>query len=203
MSAARLLDELLSGFAPPTGDVQPDATPAKAANPANHQLPRCFAADSAPCESARRLASLGPDEWPVAMGSQAFAADRNPDNARQSKQPGRLSQDSQDSQWLTASAQFGADLYSAAWTDVDISRFLDRHARLLRWGWPEPEAVKLADRLARRDRERDDRVTCSDCLHYRPGRCDNHRQAALTAASIGKDWATLLQRCDGFSERAP
>lgn len=95
------------------------------------------------------------------------------------------------------------ELAAMAWTDVGIARFFDRRSRLLRWGWTAPEAEALADRLARRDRERDDRVTCSDCQHYRPGRCDNHRQAALTAASIGKDWATLLQRCDGFSERAP
>lgn len=95
------------------------------------------------------------------------------------------------------------ELTALAWTDSDIARFLTRRARLLRWGWPEPDAVELAGRLAKRDRDRDDRVNCTDCMHFRPGRCDNHRQAALTVASIGKDWSALLQRCDGFSGRAP
>ena len=37
-----------------------------------------------------------------------------------------------------------------AWTDADIARFLDRRARLMRWGWAEPEAEKLAERLVKR-----------------------------------------------------
>ncbi|MDP1647981.1 MAG: hypothetical protein Q8M01_07255 [Rubrivivax sp.] len=90
------------------------------------------------------------------------------------------------------------DLAAVAWTDGDIARFLDRRARLLRWGWPEPEAEKLADRLVRRDREADDRVSCTDCRHYRPGRCGNHRQAGLHAPDVERDLAAMLQRCPGF-----
>ena len=37
----------------------------------------------------------------------------------------------------------------AAWTDSDIARFLDRRARLMRWGWAEPEAERLAERLVK------------------------------------------------------
>ncbi|MDO9093993.1 MAG: hypothetical protein Q7U99_15315 [Rubrivivax sp.] len=92
------------------------------------------------------------------------------------------------------------DLSAVAWTDGDIARFLDRRARLLRWGWAEPEAEKLADRLARRDRDRDERVSCTDCRHYRPGRCGNHRRAGLNVAEVGRDLAAMLQRCAGFDQ---
>ena len=93
------------------------------------------------------------------------------------------------------------DLVAAAWTDDDITRFLDRRTRLMRWGWAEPEAEKLADRLVRRDREHDERVSCTDCQHYRPGRCDNYRRAGLNVADVGRDLAAMLQRCAGFDPR--
>ena len=90
------------------------------------------------------------------------------------------------------------DLAAVAWTDGDIARFLDRRTRLLRWGWPEADAEKLADRLVRGDREKDERVSCTDCRHYRPGRCGNHRRAGLSVADVGRDLAAMLQRCPGF-----
>lgn len=90
------------------------------------------------------------------------------------------------------------DLAAVAWTDADIAAFLDRRARLLRWGWAEPEAEKLAERLVKRHRERDERVSCVDCGHYRPGRCGNHRRAGLHAPDLGSDLAAMLQRCPGF-----
>lgn len=90
------------------------------------------------------------------------------------------------------------DPAAVAWTDGDIARFLGRRVRLLRWGWPEHEAEALADRLLRRDREADPRVSCTDCRHYRPGHCGNYRRAGLNVADIGRDLAAMLQRCDGF-----
>lgn len=77
-----------------------------------------------------------------------------------------------------------------------------RRALLLRWGWPAIEAEGLADRLARRDRENegggaDDRVSCTECTHYRPGRCRNHQRAGLSSPELGRDLASLLQRCPG------
>jgi hypothetical protein len=87
---------------------------------------------------------------------------------------------------------------AAAWTDAEILAFLDRRARLLRWGWAEPEAESLADRLVRRDREVDQRVSCTDCRHYRPGHCGNHRRAGLNVPDVGRDLAAMLQRCPGF-----
>lgn len=83
-------------------------------------------------------------------------------------------------------------------TDGEAARFLDRRARLLRWGWAADDAEKLAERLARRDREADSRVICPECRHYRPGRCGNHWRAGLQGAEVGRDLAALLQRCAGF-----
>ena len=93
------------------------------------------------------------------------------------------------------------DLAAVAWTDGDIARFLDRRARLICWGWLEPEAERLADRLARRDREHDERVSCADCGNYRPGRCGNPKASGLGSADVGRDLAAMLQRCAGFSPR--
>ena len=92
------------------------------------------------------------------------------------------------------------DLAAVAWTDSDVARFLDRRARLMRWGWSESDAEQLADRLVRRDREVDDRVCCADCGHYRPNRCGNHRRAGLNSAGVGRDLAAMLQRCPGFMD---
>ena len=91
------------------------------------------------------------------------------------------------------------DLAAVAWTDGDIARFLDRRARLLRWGWSETAAEALAEKLVIRDRDADDRVSCADCTHYRPGRCGNHRRAGLQAPDLGRTLAALLQRCPGFA----
>ncbi len=92
-----------------------------------------------------------------------------------------------------------SDLAAVAWTDTDIARFLDRRARLMRWGWTEAEAEMQADRLVRRDREYDDRVSCVDCQHYEVRRCRNHRRAALQSAEVGREFAEVLQRCPGFA----
>jgi hypothetical protein len=89
-------------------------------------------------------------------------------------------------------------LAAVAWTDADIAAFLARRARLLRWGWTEPDAERLAERMVIRDREADARVSCTDCAYYRPGRCGNHRRAGLSSADMGRDLAGLLQRCPGF-----
>jgi hypothetical protein len=94
-----------------------------------------------------------------------------------------------------------AELAAVAWTDADLARFLARRDRLMRWGWVEPEAEAVAERLVLRDREADPRVACAECQHYRPGKCSNHRYAGLLSAEVGRDLAGLLQRCAGFKER--
>ena len=91
------------------------------------------------------------------------------------------------------------DLSAVAWTDGNIAGFIARRARRVRWGWPESDAEALAERLTLRDRSADDeRVNCTDCRHYRPGRCSNHRAARLHSPEVGRDLAALLQRCPGF-----
>ena len=85
-----------------------------------------------------------------------------------------------------------------AWTDADIARFTARRDRLTRWGYPTTDAEALAERLTLRDRSGDERVSCTECAHYRPGRCGNHRAARLYCAEVGLDLAALLQRCPGF-----
>ena len=90
------------------------------------------------------------------------------------------------------------DLSAVCWTDGDIANFNARRARLMRWGWPEVEAEATAERLVLRDRAGDDLVSCTECQHYRPGRCGNARRAGLHSAEVGRDLAAMPQRCPGF-----
>jgi hypothetical protein len=194
--SASLLDELLGDWAA--------QTPAKAAIPANREHWRGLPAESAGCEALRIAANANPATGCTAPDSQAFAGVRNPSNELQSKERRGLSQDSQDSQPDGAQRVEGDGLHLAAvaWTDENIRVFLDRRARLLRWGWAADDAEELAQRLVLRDREADARVSCAECQHYTPGRCANHRRAGLVTAEVGRDLAGLLQRCAGFKERS-
>lgn len=85
-----------------------------------------------------------------------------------------------------------------AWTDADITAFLERQSRLVRLGWSALDAERLAERLVLRDRGGDTRVACVECRHYRLSRCGNHRAAGKWAADVGRDLATLPQHCPGF-----
>ncbi len=192
-----LLDELLAGYVLPIAQMPlSHDTAAKAANPANpaNSEAACgLAAGSAPCEGLRISANLDS----TSQDSQTFAAVRKPQNGPQSQQACGFSQDSQGvGGTSTISATAGA------WTDGDVGRFQDRRARLMRWGWSEQQAEALAERLVRRDHEQDDRRLCLECRHYLPGQCDNHQRAALSVADVGRDFATMMQRCGGF-EPAP
>lgn len=90
------------------------------------------------------------------------------------------------------------------WSDVLQVKFEARRERLRRWGWPDPEAAALAERLTQRDAAGDDdRVSCADCRHAKIRRCRNHRGAGLTDGEIGRDWVATLQRCPGFAAVAP
>lgn len=85
-----------------------------------------------------------------------------------------------------------------AWTDADIARFTARRDRLIHREWSTIEAEAMAERLTQGDRAGDERVSCLDCKHYRPGRCGNHRAARLTSPEVGRDLAALPQHCHGF-----
>ena len=200
MSAA-LLDDLLADYIAAVRIAHAAPTLAKAANPANREHPCRLAPDSEPCEELRIPAKTEQRWLDAKRDSQTFAAVRKPQSEPRSKETCGSSQDSQNSQGCPSAfpmvEPFG--LTPVAWTDADITRFLDRRARLMRWGWAEPDAEKQAEKLVKRDREADDRVSCTDCNHYRPGRCGNHRAAGLNSPELGRDLAATLQRCPGFA----
>lgn len=97
----------------------------------------------------------------------------------------------------THARAYMADAFAGTWTDDDIAHFTERRARLLRWGWAEADAEAMAERLVIRDRSGDDRASCIECHHHRPGRCGNHRAAGLQSPDLGHDLAAMLQRCPG------
>lgn len=84
-----------------------------------------------------------------------------------------------------------------AWSNADIDRFIARSALFRRRGWSEHDAVHLAERLARRDREGDRRVCCAECGNYRAGQCGNHRRAGLQSRAVAAEFAAMLQWCSG------
>jgi hypothetical protein len=96
-----------------------------------------------------------------------------------------------------------ADAAEVSWSDADITRFLQRKERLIRWGRSEEEAERIAERLVRRDRDGDDRRMCVECSFLgNSGRCI----AAATGRLKGVDRRLepvpdILQRCEAFGER--
>lgn len=109
-----------------------------------------------------------------------------------------------------AGLQYTADLasdvdrwcwpHSSAMNSGELAALAARRDRLMRWGWSAAEAEALADRLTLNARDKhDDRVSCTDCRHYRPGRCGNQAAAGLHSPEVGRDLAALLQRCEGFT----
>lgn len=98
-------------------------------------------------------------------------------------------------QWPAAQA-----MALVAWTDIDITRFTTRRARLLRWGWTETDADRLAERLVQRDREEDDRRMCLECDRLEDsGRCHWARMGRLAGADRRLvPVPDILQRCPSF-----
>ena len=83
---------------------------------------------------------------------------------------------------------------SSPWNDKQIARFVFRLGLFMRRGLPEPKAEALADRLAERDHDRDDRRICLECKNLRaPMRCF-HQHAVLS---------DVLQRCPQFAFETP
>jgi len=198
MTAAALLDDLMRAFTVPDPANVAQVPPAKAANPANRKQWPVLNADIDACEALRIPANPEQAASECLPDSQTFAGVRKAPNRPESEQVSGLSQDSQNSQGWAATMTTEADLAAVAWTDADIARFLARRDRLMRWGWSETEAEALAERLVLRDRDADSRVSCTECRHYSPGSCANHRRAGISAPYVGRDLAGMLQRCPGF-----
>lgn len=82
--------------------------------------------------------------------------------------------------------------------EARLAQFTDR-------GVTVDDAECLADRLALRDREHDERAVCLECIHLlRAGRCGNWQRAGIAIrawdAQLAGDFVNLLQRCDGFTQ---
>lgn len=97
---------------------------------------------------------------------------------------------------------------SAPNADVAVDPFATRLLRLTDKGLTHEGPGALADKLARRDRDHDDRRLCLECQHLRepddgPWRCANWRRAGVAIRAkdngLARDFILLLQRCDGFS----
>ena len=80
------------------------------------------------------------------------------------------------------------------WGDREIGRFTFRAGLFQRRGLPKAEAEFLADRLALRDQERDDRRVCRECTHAKP---------MLRCAAGGYPVADVLFRCHQFGWKTP
>ena len=198
--SASLLDDLLAGYVTPVRIAHAAPTPANSANSAKTEHSCGLAPALTLCEGLRIPANSAGADTEASPDSQTFAGVRNPATVPQSEEIRGSSQNSQLSHgYPLQCAKAGESATAAvAWTDAGITAYLNRRARLMRSGWAEPDAEKLAERLVRRDHEQDGRVSCADCHHYRPSRCGNHKRAGLNAPEIGRDLATLLQRCGGF-----
>ena len=97
------------------------------------------------------------------------------------------------------SARQADECHAGGWDDAEIQTFTSRVLRFMQRGINATDADDLAERLTLRDREADPRASCAECRHYRPGRCGNHGLAGLLAPEVGRDLATMLQRCPGFN----
>lgn len=94
----------------------------------------------------------------------------------------------------TDDGQAGINRRMLPWGDAEFRRFAFRAGLFQRRGLPASEAECLADRLALRDQERDDRRVCLECKHIRPQLRCIHAHAVLN---------DVLQRCPSFSFEAP
>jgi len=95
------------------------------------------------------------------------------------------------------------DCHAGGWDDAEIAAFIARRDRLMRWGYAEPQAEALAERLTLRDREGDDRRMCTECAHLgNGGRCLVASAGRLAGADRRLEPVqTSLQRCEAFALR--
>ncbi|MBA3622893.1 MAG: hypothetical protein H0W48_00185 [Methylibium sp.] len=92
-----------------------------------------------------------------------------------------------------------------AWGDREFTRFFFRQALFTRRGLSAERAEQLADRLAQRDYDRDDRRLCLECAHLqRPGTCFAAKQGWIHGADKRLTPVTdILQRCGQFDFQKP
>ena len=91
------------------------------------------------------------------------------------------------------------------WTDAEINRFNLRVGLFERRGLTTDESEKLADHLAARDQERDDRRMCIECSQLQQdGGCFAARRGLMSNASRSlHPVKTILMRCEHFDWLKP
>lgn len=67
---------------------------------------------------------------------------------------------------------------------------------------PEAASAVFLEMLARLFEDKDDRVICLECCHYRHGRCMRHQQAGLSTSVVGPELARLPQNCAAYQHIA-
>lgn len=92
------------------------------------------------------------------------------------------------------------------WGDAEIARFTKRVALFRRRGLSESQAERVADRLALRDQERDERHLCIECANLTGG--GNCAAAAGDydadpLAPVRHPSKFIFQRCHGFAWAMP
>lgn len=91
-----------------------------------------------------------------------------------------------------------------AWGDREIKRFTFRVGLFTRRSLPRAAAEQLADKLAVRDYERDDRRICLECSNIqRNGRCFKQQDGANGRSPRWEPVRDLLQRCADFNFQTP
>jgi hypothetical protein len=91
------------------------------------------------------------------------------------------------------------------WGDAEFRRFAFRTALFNRRGVDTNTAERLADRLALRDQEKDDRRICLECLNLqRSGHCFAAAQGRVpNTAKRHQPVQDLLARCEAFEYVTP
>lgn len=91
------------------------------------------------------------------------------------------------------------------WTDKEIARFSFRRGLFIRRGVSMDRAELLADTLALRDQQHDDRRMCIECSNLqRDGGCLAVRQGWISKTDKRHTPVQdVLQRCEGFQWSKP
>lgn len=147
--------------------------------------------------SVATVATLLPDD-----GSKVAGVARVAQVARRAEAaptPARADDAAQSARIYRLTRAQGDAAHAEPWNAEAIETFTARRDAILRRGYSPDDADDLAERLRLRDVQGDDRRMCVECSHYRRGRCGNHIGAGLHCPEVGRDLATLMQRCPGFA----
>jgi len=95
--------------------------------------------------------------------------------------------------------------HSSAMNTAEIDRMVSRVELFVAQGLNLIDATALADTLALRDRDSDDRRLCLECSGLSGGagrRCSTWRRAGLAGPNVPVGWVDLSQRCPAFAAKS-